>query len=126
MIGELAGPHWYVGSSTRPTSITPRSARHFCTPSMSKQKSPSESSSATMTRPSVAGVAEACEDLTCRFIRGTPWYTALSHTMRPLALSMASSRHVWLTMSLAGAIPALLMSPAATITVPLDGTAVVT
>jgi hypothetical protein len=125
--GELAGPHCIVGSSTSPTSITPRSARHLSTPFMSKAKRPSDPIRATMERPSVAGVADAWLAFTCRFMRGTPSQATEFQAIRPDCLSSAISRHECRPVSAAESIPARLESPTTTPGfAPSAGTAVVT
>ena len=93
---------------------------------MSKQNSPSLPSSATIDRPSVAGVAEAWLALTCRFIRGVPWCTARSQTIFPLARSTAISRQVCGPVSVAESMPDFSTSPVLTSGCPLAATAVVT
>lgn len=93
---------------------------------MSKQNRPSDPSSATIARPSVAGVEDAWLALTWRFTRGTPRWTSRFHTIFPDALSIAISRHVCSTASSAKRMPPLLLSPVTTVGVPLDATAVVT
>ena len=76
---------------------------------------------------SVGGrVAEAWLAFTCRFIRGTPWWTARSQTIFPVCLSTAISRHVCGPVSVAESIPDLSTSPVLTAGRPVAATAVVT
>src|SRR5688572_5217972 len=63
IIGELAGPHSYVGMSYAPMSTRPRSTCHSGRPLTSHACTPSEPNQATTMRPSVAGDALAYVDL---------------------------------------------------------------
>src|SRR5215217_3286410 len=63
MIGELAGPHSYVGMSYAPRSRRPRSTFQRGLPLTSKAYKPCDPNHATTMRPSVTGVEFAYVDL---------------------------------------------------------------
>src|SRR5690242_17347341 len=87
IIGELAGPHSYVGMSYAPTFTRPRSIFQRGLPSTSYAYTPCDPNHATTIRPSVAGVALAYVDLMCRLSTGGPSKATRSHAFLPVCLS---------------------------------------
>src|SRR5688572_1357535 len=95
MTGELAKPHCADFTTKKPESIGPRSFFQRSRPSCAlKQNNPSELKIATMLEPSVAGVELQCVALGCRFTVGTAVCATTFQTIRPVAASSESKRHV--------------------------------